>query len=238
MEKDCRYYYSCYGSDEDDYPHLFRIMEKIAPMKAGTELAIFTEKSARPSHIRNLLEMKDRLMKYPVIFHGPFAELEATSEPGSSEAEYMKESYRRSFDICREFHAPSIVMHTNQRTYADGEKDHLQRNAILMIRALGETALRKNVELTVENVGFRYNHSMLFSEDEFIDLFNEIPENVQCLIDIGHAFLNGWDMEKVIGKLSGRIRSYHIHNNDGIRDIHRPLFEKNMIYSERERRIF
>ena len=40
------------------------------------------------------------------------------------------------------------------------------------------------------------------------------------LIDIGHAFANGWNLERVIKELKDKIVSYHLHNNNGINDSH------------------
>ncbi len=227
-------YYSSYGSDQDQYPHMLSVLEKCSPLNVGVELAIYTRISARPQHIPNLLQVKEQFAKYPTLFHGPFFELEATSEPDSEAAAYMKESYEISYDLCRQFHAPSIVMHTNQISYEDKDKLHLQDNSRNMIIALGEMARKAGIELTVENVGFNYNHSVLFSEDEFIELFSSIPDDIMCLIDLGHAILNDWDIERLIAALNKRITAYHIHNNQGVRDTHRPLFEAGMKYSRQQ----
>ncbi len=202
----------------------FSVLEKCSPLNVGVELAIYTRNSARPQHIPNLLQVKkNSLPSIPRFSTARFFELEATSEPDSEAAAYMKESYEISYDLCRQFHAPSIVMHTYQISYEDKDKLHLQDNSRNMIIALGEMARKAGIELTVENVGFNYNHSVLFSEDEFIELFSSIPDDIMCLIDLGHAILNDWDIERLIAALNKRITAYHIHNNQGVRDTHRPL---------------
>ena len=225
------YYYSSYGSDQDQYPHMLQILEKCKPLNVGVELAIYTRISARPQHIPNLLKVQDKFRDYPVLFHGPFFELEATSEPASEAAQYMLESYKTSFELCNIFNAKSIVMHTNQRSYEDSEKAHLQENSRNMILKLGELARHAGVQMTVENVGFFYAHSVLFPEDDYIELIKSLPDDIGALIDIGHAILNDWDIERVVAELGTRIKSYHIHNNPGDRDSHRPLFEPGMKYS-------
>ena len=225
------YYYSCYGSDQDQYPHMLKILEKCKPLHVGIELAIFSRVSARPQHIQNLLAVKDQFTNYPILFHGPFFELEATSEPDSDAAKYMLESYQVSFELCNTFDAKSIVMHTNQRSFEEQEKAHLQENSRDMILKLGELARQAKVRMTVENVGFNYAHSVLFPENEYIELIKSLPEDIGALIDIGHAILNDWDIERVVATLGTRIKSYHIHNNPGDRDSHRPLFEDGMKYS-------
>lgn len=227
-------YYSSYGSDQDIYPHMLEILERTKPLGVGVELAIYTEKSPRPQHIPNLLKVVDQFKPYKTLFHGPFMELEATSEPDSEAARYMLDSYRIAFDLCKRFHAPEIVMHTNQRSYEDAEQVHLQGNSIDMILKIGEMAGEAHIALTVENVGFNYKHSVLFPEDDFMELFDKLPEDIGCLIDIGHAILNDWDIPRVIEKLGSRIKSYHIHNNAGDADTHLPLFYENMKYSKKD----
>lgn len=210
---------------------MLQVLEACKPLNVGVELAIYTRKSARPQHIPNLLKVQDQFTDYPILFHGPFFELEATSEPDSDAARYMIESYEVSFDLCNRFHAKSIVMHTNQRSFEDSEQAHLQENSRNMILKLGELARQANVLMTVENVGFFYSHSVLFPEDDYIELIRSLPDDIGALIDIGHAILNDWDIERVVAALSSRIKSYHIHNNPGDRDSHRPLFESGMKYS-------
>lgn len=224
-------YYSSYGSDQDQYPHMLSVLEKCKPFNVGVELSIYTRISARPQHIPELLKVKDDFANYPTLFHGPFFELEATSEPDSEAAQYMIESYKTSFELCRLFNAPSMVMHTNQISFEDEQQAHLQENSRNMILKLGELARQAEVELTVENVGFNYAHSVLFPEDDFIALIRSLPEDIGCLIDVGHAILNDWDLERVIRELGTRISAYHIHNNQGVRDTHRPMFEEGMKYS-------
>lgn len=228
------YYYSSYGSDQDQYPHMLQVLEKCAPLDVGVELSIYTRISARPKHIPELIAVKDQFTPYKTLFHGPFFELEATSEPDSEAAAYMLESYRTSYELCKMFRAPSIVMHTNQISYEDKDKLHLQENSRNMILKLGDLAREAGVELTVENVGFNYNHSVLFDENEFVELIQSLPEDIGALLDTGHAILNDWDMERLIARLGNRFKSYHIHNNPGDRDSHRPLFEDGMKYSRNQ----
>ena len=45
------------------------------------------------------------------------------------------------------------------------------------------------------------------------------------LIDIGHAYCNGWDLERVISALKDKIIAYHVHNNDGKDDQHKRMHD-------------
>ena len=84
---------------------------------------------------------------------------------------------------------------------------------------------------TVENVGFCFKDTILFDEDEFSDLILGLPAHIGCLIDIGHMIVNRWDAQRVVRALGSHIFSYHIHNNDGTRDGHRPPYEPGLLYT-------
>ena len=73
---------------------------------------------------------------------------------------------------------------------------------------------------TVENVGYPARKNVLFSQEEFIALFEILPPEWGCLIDTGHALLNHWDLPEVIQKLGSRIHGYHLNQNDGVHDSH------------------
>ena len=86
----------------------------------------------------------------------------------------------------------------------------------------------------VENVGESIHGNLLFDEEELHILVSVDSKLCGAVwIDIGHAVLNRWNLERVIKELNGRICSYHLHNNDGSGDTHRPLFEKNLLLGKR-----
>ena len=47
---------------------------------------------------------------------------------------------------------------------------------------------------------------------------------IHILIDIGHAYANGWDLEQTMEALKNQIVAYHLHNNDGVHDSHQRIF--------------
>ena len=59
------------------------------------------------------------------------------------------------------------------------------------------------------------------------------PDEVGALIDTGHAMANHWDIPKLISQLGTRIKGYHLHNTDGVHDLHRPMFEEGLWYTRR-----
>lgn len=45
---------------------------------------------------------------------------------------------------------------------------------------------------------------------------------------------NHWDIPKLISQLGTRIKGYHLHNTDGVHDLHRPMFEEGLWYTPEE----
>ena len=88
----------------------------------------------------------------------------------------------------------------------------------------------RDVHLTVENVGYPAKNNALFTQDAFVQFVLDLPEELGALIDTGHAMANHWDIPELIKTLGKRIRGYHLHNTDGIHDLHRPIFEQNLWY--------
>lgn len=233
------YFYSGYGSDVHSTPdycnfeHLFQVMEKLKPLDAGIELNVYTDK-VRNNHDGKILELQEKLREYPMTLHGPFLEVEPSCPLDSEEGNGNIEAWKEGFEIGRILNAKSIVMHTNQCAVVEEKRQEMQENVIKSVEKIAEMARAYEIELYVENVGFPFADSVLFPEDDFIELFSKLPEDVGCLLDLGHGILNGWNLERVIRTLGERIKAYHIHNNEGERDTHRPIFEENMKYNREQ----
>ena len=136
-----------------------------------------------------------------------------------------------------EYGAESIVLHTHKAHHiAPADMDILRGNAMDTIQEVAKIAVERGVCLTVENVGHWVKQNELFNEEQYIALFDQLPEQVGSLIDVGHALINRWDISHVIHTLGKRIFSYHLHNNDGCGDTHRPLFEAGNRYTAEEMR--
>jgi len=217
---------ACYCVNFENYDALDSILQPLQEYGVGVELSIFDD----PGYIARLRAARERYLPYYVTFHAPHLEVEATSPEGSKERARIVRALSESFAISKEFDAHSIVMHTNQVSFRPEEKPLLQNRSVSTLLEIGHLAAEQGVNLLIENVGEAIFDSLLFDEDEFIHLFDMLHPSSGCLIDIGHAMINDWDFEKVIRGLRHKIRSYHLHNNDGHADIHRPLFENGMKY--------
>ena len=167
-----------------------------------------------------------RLMDTPITVHSPM-EVDAASKPGTPEWEMLLEWWKRTFAIYQRLHARSVVMHTHQcGGFSSEEAERLRGYALSNIRTIAQMAVEQGVKLTVENVGLANNGSLLFNEEQYLQLFDHLPKEVGALIDLGHALINRWNLERVVSTLGKRIFAFHLHNNDGDADTHRPLFEE------------
>lgn len=198
----------------------------------GVEVSIFTDK---PEHTAKQRSQKALFTSVPLTFHGPFVDCETASAPGTQERSYFLDCWRRSFDMYEEFGAHSIVLHTHHmKNIPEADKETLRGYATDAIFEVARMAIDRKVNLTVENVGTRAKNAVLFDQDQYLALFEQLPQEIGSLIDIGHAFINHWDVAHVLTTLGTRIRSYHLHNNSGNADSHRPMFEQGNYYTAEE----
>ena len=216
----------------DDYDFLLDVVRSVREASTGVELAIYTDK---PDFMAKQALQKARLADVPLTFHGPFVDCEAASGPDSEERRHFLDCWRRAFDVYQEFGARSIVLHTHHmQNIPEADKDTLRGYATEAIQAVANMAVERKINLTVENVGVRTKSGVLFDQDQYLALFEQLPAEVGSLIDIGHAFINHWDVPHVLRTLGTRIHSFHLHNNNGSADSHRPMFEPGNYYTVEE----
>lgn len=206
----------------------FETLAQMALPGTGVELVLFSD---RPEYMNCLRTQTARFCDMPVTLHGPFLEVEAACPSNSAARRRILDAYDEAFDVYEQFQARSIVMHTNQCACAKGDQGIYRRMVAETIAEIGAMAKQRNIRLTVENVGLDVKDTMIFDQAAFMDLIFSLPEHIGCLIDLGHMIINQWDCLGAIEILGSRIWAYHLHNNDGTRDGHRPLFEPQMRYT-------
>lgn len=162
-----------------------------------------------------------------ISFHGPFrrCNLADLTEESWKKTLY---SYEESLKIIEKYKPSFLVLHTNEGIPSKIIDDDLKTSIIKKIDYLIKLGKKYNVNIVVENVGIREN--MIFSQDEYEELILE--NNYKCLIDIGHAFLNEWNIENCIRRLKNHILGFHFHNNDGIFDSHETIFNGKIDYKK------
>lgn len=154
--------------------------------------------------------------------HAPFAFVDIAED---CDEEKLFDVLRRPFDMYHKYNGEFYVLHT----YGDGEhgEDELHREAARSRAAerlsrFNEICIAEGVTLGAENLcsGAR----PLFDQQQFLRLFHDIP-GLRCVLDVGHAIVTGMDIGAVQRTLRERICAYHLHNNDGVHDLHNRLRE-------------
>ena len=211
----------------EDYDLLESLCRGVSPYVAGVELGTSWDKL--PDFNERLDRQIPRFQQYPVTIHAPFVEI--SGAPDSEERRIMDAAFDRAFRWYHEFHATSMVMHTHEKAVDPAQAEAMRENARLAILSVAERAAREGVHLTVENVGYPGRHNVLFDQEQWIALFDQLPDEVGALLDTGHALANGWDLFEVVRRLGTRLRGYHLHNSVYGKDLHRPMFEPGLAYT-------
>lgn len=222
-------YLSSFCVSFQDYKKLAEILRGCGDFSLGVELAT----SWTYPEFDALLEKQVETFRHvPVTLHAPFVEI--CGVEGSDEERRMRAEFEKAFRWYHLFGATSMVMHTHEKRVSPAERPWMQQRAEAVILQTAERARAEGIRLTVENVGYPFQGNALFTQAEFTGLFCRLPEDVGALVDTGHAMANGWDIPEMVRTMGSRIRGYHLHNTDGLHDLHRPLYEPGWRYTADE----
>lgn len=199
-----------------DHPQLLLDMVKPFHPKVGIEFFIHT---FSPHYMEQISHIKTWIKNLPMAFHGPFCFVEATSPPGTAEYETFIHAYDQAFSLVSRFGPHHMVFHSNECFVRPEQKQELQTQCLSNIDMLIRRAKPYGVTLLLENLALPSKGTPLFDMEEYISLFERFPQ-ADCLIDVGHLNVAGWDMKTVIQSLGSRIKGYHLHDNDGVNDSH------------------
>ena len=156
----------------------------------------------------------------PISVHGPIWELNIASARYEGIRQYSLEVYKQCLEWCSRIGAEHMVLHPNLYSTPLFLRAESQQYAKENLKRLGEHAQKHNVALAVENIGF--HEYALFNQEEYTRLFDEI-DSITALVDIGHANVNNWDIPMLIRDLGSVIKAVHVHDNDGIEDLHQAI---------------
>lgn len=222
------FYLSSYCVAFQDYPWLYECVNSFEET-VGVEFAAgFPRKGMDPL----LMAQIPVFSEIPALLHAPYVEI--CTEPGSKEEQQAEEEFQKACCLYRDFHASSMVFHTNEGSFGENRRSPAQKRSLEVLAAWGTVMKEQGIHASVENVGYPGKNNQLFDQEEFIAIFDRLSNEWDCLIDIGHAALNGWDVPQVIRRLKHRICGYHLNNNDGIHDCHYPLYDADGILKERQ----
>lgn len=162
-----------------------------------------------------------KLKNVPVSFHEPYYYAEHTKEKGTPEYGRTMNMTLRTLAYMAETDGKYMVFHHNNCDVLPEEKERMLIAARKNFREVERLCCKQGTLLAVENAGV--GSRMLLNEEEFIQECRMLKCPV--LIDIGHAFANGWNLRRVMDQLSVQIISYHLHNNDGVHDSHKRIHD-------------
>ena len=213
-------YLSTYGVAFSDYALMKKFVTEFPDFGLGIEYATSWK---NPDFHEKLQAAVTDLVGIPATIHSPFMEI--CTDPGSEAEARMTAAFDKACDYYDAFRATSMVFHTHEGVFAESEKADRRKRTRDVLLHWYDKLTKRGIRMTVENVGYPKKGNVLFDYENFVRLFEELPEGIGCLIDTGHAFLNAWDVPALIEEMGERIRGYHLNNNDGWGDLHYPCFD-------------
>ena len=172
-----------------------------------------------PDFEENLKANLDLFAGGPLLFHEPVWGLEHAAPRGSPIREEGLRHLRLTKKYAEILHPRAMVFHLNNGLVPPGQKDRMLICALEDLEEMQEMFPRTT--LLVENTGIRRDGTQLLDQAEFTDLCRD--RRLPVLVDVGHANANGWNPEQLIRSLGPQIRGFHLHNNDGVCDLHNRL---------------
>lgn len=156
--------------------------------------------------------------------HGVFG---SSYDPSSPDDAIRRESvavYQREAGVALRIGGPRIVVHPAPLTSVAPDEDPLvhQHRRDAMRRSMDDLAAmgaRLGVTFLIENLP----NESLYGRDPFelAQMLREVDSpHLRMCLDIGHALLTTGDVARCIRDCADVIDYLHVHDNDGVRDLH------------------
>ncbi len=155
-------------------------------------------------------------LKYSV--HAPFADINIAS-PSKPLLKAMLRRMEKSLAYARDLDAYIWVFHPGIKTGISmfyPNMDWLQN--LKTVESLVRLARDYGVKIAIENVPEPYHFTMKSVED-FKKFYDEVTEDIDLVLDIGHANLNG-QVELFMTTFANKIVHMHMSDNDRKSDQH------------------
>ncbi len=139
----------------------------------------------------------------------------------------------KSMELCHFFECPCIVIHGFKLARFLGSEEAEWRQTEMFIDSIAALAKEYRITICIENLYTGIGEHLMEGPccdarkaAERIDRVNERygAEVLGFCFDTGHANLIGLDMEDFITTLGDRLKVLHIHDNDGVSDLHQIPF--------------
>ena len=164
----------------------------------------------------------------PVSFHEPVFFVEHSAPKGSPAYEQSMYHIMLTKKYADILHPVHMVYHLNNCAVTPETKDSMLAASLANLEEIRE--IFSGVQIVIENVGTDVKGDKLLDQEEFTALCKE--KNFDVLIDVGHANANSWDIRRLIHDLRTQIRAFHLHNNDGVHDLHNRLGNGTINFAE------
>lgn len=220
-----QYFVSALIKGMEKFPEIAQYINDQQDKDLGVELIAFTHDEEYWERLEKTLGT----LTCPISFHGPWVGIEATSPLDSEEHQWLLTSYDRVFRTAAQYGVHHIVFHYSQLSFTADTIEQAKQNAWATIDKVASLADKHGVQCLVENLCKQPQGLHLFTNEEYSQLFADRPA-LQSIIDVGHAHVNGLDIEGFLKTYGNRVQAYHFHNNDGHLDQHNSIFDGTIDY--------
>lgn len=148
--------------------------------------------------------------------------------------EYLqKKAAPKSMHVCAFLECPYIVIHGFKLAYFLGSEEQEWAQTERFIDSIAPMAKEMGITICLENlydgIGGHLIEGPCCDAKKAVERIERINEKYQAEVlgfcfDTGHANLAGIDFEKFITTLGGCLKVLHMHDNDGISDLHQIPF--------------
>lgn len=139
----------------------------------------------------------------------------------------------KSLHVCKFFDCKYIVVHGFKLAKVLGSEDAAWEETEKFLRFLAAMAIELGITLCIENLynsqGNRLVEGPCCEVQKVVKCIDKInadfgAEVLGFCLDVGHAHLVGIDIYDFITQLGDRLKVFHVHDNDGIKDLHQIPF--------------
>ncbi len=177
----------------------------------------------RPDSLQTADALRRRAEARGICFSQSHAPFRFRFGSAMDESEYEYYRIVRSMEFASRLGAPMIVIHAILPT---DDTDFMDYN-LRWYSSFLPYAEKYGIRIAVENLPGRFSAAepptrrVLGSPETFCEIQDRLdsPYITGCL-DIGHANLTYGDVPSFIRQAAGHIEYLHIHDNDGVRDMH------------------
>ncbi len=164
--------------------------------------------------------------------HMPYPNYVPTAVEGVNEF-LLKEMAPKSMEICRFFDCKYIVVHGVKTKKYTGSEEAEWKQTEMFLQHILPLAAEYGITICVENIYVSNGKHIVEGPccnaaraAERIDRLNDAygAEVLGFCFDTGHANLVGIEFESFLMTLGKRLKVLHIHDNDGVRDLHQMPF--------------